>query len=423
MNLGKELRVNLWNLVTPLARTFDMMCPAVADHNLRVAYLAMRLAEELAMPVEERREIGVAGALHDIGAFSLKERLDLLAFEETRPMQHSLAGYLLLKDFKPFSRVASMVEFHHIPWKHGEGRTCNGNRVPLGSHVLHLADRVAVLITKGPEVLGQVDGIRDTIIRRQGELFDPDCVAAFARIAEKDYVWLEIASSAMESVLRRELSFQTSEIDMSGLLELSRLICRIIDFKSEFTATHSSGVAAAGGALARLVGFSRRECSMFEIAAYLHDLGKLAVPSEILEKPGKLSPEEWHVMRTHVYYTYQVLDSIEALEAIASWGALHQERLNGSGYPFRYTGEELPLGARIMAVADVFTSLTENRPYRKAMNREDATRVLTGMSARRELDESLVTLSLGRFEDIDRFRAIAQAKAIREYGEFRAALG
>jgi HD-GYP domain-containing protein (c-di-GMP phosphodiesterase class II) len=76
-----------------------------------------------------------------------------------------------------------------------------------------------------------------------------------------------------------------------------------------------------------------------------------------------------------------------------------------------------------MAVADVFTSLTENRPYRKAMNREDATRVLTGMSARRELDESLVTLSLGRFEDIDRFRAIAQAKAIREYGEFRAALG
>jgi HD-GYP domain-containing protein (c-di-GMP phosphodiesterase class II) len=162
---------------------------------------------------------------------------------------------------------------------------------------------------------------------------------------------------------------------------------------------------------------------MFEIAAYLHDLGKLAVPSEILEKPAKLSPEEWHVMRTHVYYTYQVLDSIEALETAASWGALHQERLNGSGYPFRYMGDELPLGARVMAVADVFTGITENRPYRKAMKRKDATRVLREMSARRELDGSLVALALGRYEEIDRFRAIAQAKAVKEYAEFRAALG
>ncbi len=423
MNLGKELRVNLWDLVTPLAKTSDMMCPAVADHNLRVAYLAMRIGEELGMPVEERRELGIAGSLHDIGAFSLKERLDILAFEETRPMQHSIAGYLLLKDFKPFSRIASMIEFHHLPWNHGEGRTCDGRQVPSGSHVLHLADRTAVLITKGPEVLEQVDRIRDTIMRRKGELFEPDCADALSRLADKDYIWLEIASSAMESVLRRELSLQIAGIDMSGLLELSRVICRMIDFKSEFTATHSSGVAAAGGALARLVGFSPRECRMFEIAAYLHDLGKLAVPSEILEKPGKLSLNEWHVMRTHVFYTYQVLDSIEALEVIASWGGLHQERLNGSGYPFRYTGDELPLGARIMAVADVFTSLTENRPYRKAMTREEATQVLQEMAGRRELDESLVALALGRFDEMDGLRAIAQSDAIREFGEFRAALG
>jgi HD-GYP domain-containing protein (c-di-GMP phosphodiesterase class II) len=282
---------------------------------------------------------------------------------------------------------------------------------------------VAVLISKGPEVLGQVEGIRAAISRRRGDLFAPDCVDAFSRIAGKDYVWLEIASSAMEPVLRRNLAFQFTEIDTEGLLELSRLICRIIDFKSEFTATHSSGVAAAGAALARRVGFSTRECRLFEIAAFLHDLGKLAVPSEILEKPGKLTEEEWNVMRTHVYYTYQILNSIEALEGIASWGALHQERLNGTGYPFRYTEEELPLGARIMAVADVFTSLAEDRPYRKAMTREGATRELHEMVVRRELDEALVSLLLGHYDEIDRFRSAAQAKAVREYEEFRSALG
>ncbi|NJD61348.1 MAG: HD domain-containing protein [Deltaproteobacteria bacterium] len=423
MNLVQDIRINLWDLVTPVAKTLDMMSPAVAEHNLRVAFLALRIGEELPLSAEERREIAIAGALHDIGAFSLSERLDLLDFEETRPMQHSIAGYLLLKDFKPFSRVASLVEFHHLPWNQGEGRTCRGKPVPLGSHLLHLADRVAVLLPKGPEVLEQVDRIMSAILKYKGERFAPECVDAFSRIAGKDYVWLEIASSAMESVLRRDLSFQIAEIDMEGLLELSRLICRIIDFKSAFTATHSSGVAAAGGALSRRAGFSSRECRLLEIAAYLHDLGKLAVPSEILEKPGKLSPREWNIMRTHVYYTYQVLDSIEPLAVIASWGGLHQERLNGSGYPFRYTREQLPLGARILAVADVFTSLAEDRPYRKAMTREEATGVLRGMAGSGELDDLLVDLLIRHYEEADSCRAAAQAKSVREYEEFRSALG
>ena len=121
----------------------------------------------------------------------------------------------------------------------------------------------------------------------------PEFVAAFERLATRDYVWLDIATDSVGAALQHDLGLQTEGIDLAGLLGFSRLLCRIIDFKSEFTATHSSGVAAAGTELARLVGFSRDECRMFEIAAYLHDLGKLAVPSEILEKPGKLGAGEW----------------------------------------------------------------------------------------------------------------------------------
>jgi HD-GYP domain-containing protein (c-di-GMP phosphodiesterase class II) len=294
--------------------------------------------------------------------------------------------------------------------------------VPLASHILHLADRVAVRIAKGPDVLGQVADICSAVSRGRGEAFVPECVDSLLRIAGKDYIWLEIAASDMESALRRRLALHTIEIDMEALVALSRLICRIIDFKSEFTATHSSGVAAAGKALARRVGFSAGECRMFEIAAFLHDLGKLAVPSEILEKPGKLTEAEWNVMRTHVYYTWQILDSIEPLERFASWGALHQERLNGTGYPFRCTEDELPLGARIMAVADVFTSLAEDRPYRKAMTREETTRELRGMTGRRELDGAVVETLLAHYEEIDRYRTAAQSAAVREYEEFRSAI-
>jgi HD-GYP domain-containing protein (c-di-GMP phosphodiesterase class II) len=148
-------------------------------------------------------------------------------------------------------------------------------------------------------------------------------------------------------------------------------------------------------------------------------VGKLAIPTEILEKPGKLSPEEWSIMRTHVYFTYQILCPLEALGAISSWGALHQERLDGSGYPFGYREDDLPLGARIMAVADVFTAITEDRPYRAGMSREEAAATLRHMAGRRELDTRLVDLLLEHYVEIDTARVASQKAARREYADFR----
>ncbi len=419
----RNLHVTLWDLVGPLARTFDLMSPALAEHSLRVAYLALRLAEEMELDADARREVCLAGALHDIGAFSLDERLDLLAFEETRPMQHAEAGYLLLREFAPFREVAGMVRCHHLAWNHGAGETHEGRPVPRGSHLLHLADRVAVLVTPDARVLGQVPQIRATISGRSGNVFVPEMVDAFLKLAQRDYVWLEIASGGVAAVLNRSLAGALAEIDLDALLAFSRLICRIIDFKSAFTATHSSGVAATGAMLARLVGFSPRECRMFQIAGYLHDLGKLAIPAEILEKPGHLSPEEWQVMRTHVFFTYQILDPIEALSRISAWGALHQERLNGSGYPFHYMADDIPLGSRIMAVADVFTAITEDRPYRRGMGQAEALAVLHRMARQNELDGALVDLLVRHFAALNRVRAEAQAAAAREYDDFRTALG
>ena len=420
--LGRKIPLNLWSLVSPLAKTFDLMNPVLADHGLRVAYLAIRIAEELDWPAWRRREAGIAGALHDIGAFSLAERLELLAFETGDLGVHARAGYLLLRRFKPFERVAESVLYHHLRWENGAGSRSDGKPVPETSHLLHLADRAAVLLRTEQPVLKQVPGIRDSIRQRSGSWFVPSYADALLRLCDRDYIWLEIASGAMESSLRRAIGMETIDTDISELLEFSRLVCRIIDFKSEFTATHSSGVAAAGKTLASLVGFSRQECMMFEIAAYLHDLGKLAIPSEILEKRDRLTPDEWNVMRTHVYYTYQILDPIEVLKLVASWSSLHQERLDGSGYPFRVGGDELPLGARLMAVADVFTGLTESRPYRPGMDRDKALGVLRGMADGGELDRRLVLLLETHFDAVQRAREEAQTAAVREYESFRECL-
>lgn len=418
MKLG-EIRVNLWDLVSALSRTFDLMNPALGQHNLRVACLAVRIAEEMGLPDAERVEIALAGALHDIGAFSLKERLDLLVFEDTQMAAHAKAGAHLLRGFAPFERIATTVLFHHLPWAHGGGAQSRGGAVPLASHIIHLADRAVVLISAKQDVLQQTATIQRAIVAQSGEIFHPAAVEAFARAAAKDHVWLELTADGVNDVLRGELAANTLSLQTDGLLDLARLLCRIIDFKSEFTATHSSGVAAACVALARLIGFSNAECRLFEIAAFLHDLGKLAIPVEILEKPGKLSPEEWTVMRSHVYLTYQILCPLESLGAIAAWGALHQERLDGSGYPFGYRAEEIPFGARIMAVADVFTALTEDRPYRVGMCRADAVRTLQQMAGLGQLDARIVGLLLANYDDIDAARAARQSAGRREYAAFR----
>jgi putative nucleotidyltransferase with HDIG domain len=418
----RKIPLNLWNLVSPLAKTFDLMNPAVGDHCLRVAYLSMRLAEELGWPARRKREAAIAGALHDIGAFSLAERLDMLEFETTDQGTHARAGYILLREFKPFERIAETVLHHHLLWENGRGERAGGSPVPEASHLVHLADRTAVLFRKDEPVLDQIPGIRASILERSGSWFVPAYVDALLRLCDRDYVWLEISSGAIGESLRLSLGTETIDTDIREFLDFSRLVCRIIDFKSEFTATHSSGVAAVGKSLATLVGFSRQECQMFQIAAYLHDLGKLAIPSEILEKRGRLTQAEWGVMRTHAYYTYQILNPIEVLNLVASWSSLHQERLDGSGYPFHIGEDDLPLGARLMAVADVFTGITENRPYRKGMTREEALGVLRGMVARKELDARLVSLLETHYDAIRRAREEAQTKAVREYEAFREAL-
>ena len=121
-------------------------------------------------------------------------------------------------------------------------------------------------------------------------------------------------------------------------------------------------MAAAAKLISQLHGFTRNEVKLMEIAGNLHDIGKMAVPNRILEKPGKLDDDEMAVMKAHTYNSYEVINSIDGMQQIAEWAAFHHEKLDGSGYPFHRDRDSLNLGARIMSVADVFTALTEERP-------------------------------------------------------------
>lgn len=413
--MSDAFRIPVAELILAVASAADLVSPAVADHHKRVACVADSLAAELALATAGRRELGIAAALHDIGAFTLQDRLDTLDFEMEAPHRHAELGYVFLREFEPFAGVAGIIRFHHVPWKDGEGATFNGLPVPRAGHLLHLADRVDVLARQDAHILHQTKDIVARIDQAQGSMFVPEHVAAFKRLAEREYFWLDLASPNLDQILRRRIGHDELVLDAHDMAKLAMLLSHIIDFKSPFTVTHSAGVAATAEKLARLAGFSAEDCQRMLIAGYLHDLGKLAVPAEILEKPASLTAEEFDVVKIHTYQTRRILDSISDLTTITSWASSHHERLDGNGYPFHHSAAELSRGARILAVADVFTAISEDRPYRAGMPREKVVRVLTDMGRSGKLDLEIVQLLLDNHDEVEAVRVEAQRAEAGSY--------
>lgn len=415
----KEPHVPLFYLVLCLSEAVDLIDPLLNGHHKRVAYVAYALGFEMGLSSQERDELILAGLVHDCGALSLKERLDLLQFETVNADKHSELGYLLFKNFEPLYTQARFVRYHHVAWDGGRGTEFNGNEVPMGSHILNLADRVAVLTSDREEILGQRQRILNLIVGQSGKMFVPDLVDVFSALAAKEYFWLDAAASTIGSILARRTRLATVELTPQQLLGFAKVLCQLIDFRSPFTATHSSGVAASAEALSKLLGFSERECQMMRVAGYLHDLGKLSVPSEILEKPAKLNKEEFNIISGHTYRTFTILESISDLDIINAWASFHHERLDGSGYPFHHKGADLSLGSRIMAVGDVLTAITEDRPYRSGMTPDRALEVLQRMARESALDANVVSTLRLHYDDVNSARILAQTEAAREYNEFR----
>lgn len=408
--------MELFDLVLCLSRAMDLVTPEVVSHQMQVAYAACCLGEELGLPLHERRRLVLAAALHDCGILSLRERKDLMEFDVREEGPHAGVGAQLLRTCPQFRHEAEIVRFHHRPWDEGRGAEEAGRPIPLASHIVHLADRVCVLCG-GRDILSRVGAIAHAIGEQSGRMFHPDHVAAFRRASDRESFWLDLAMPDLAAILRERIDLGVLETDDETSQQIGRLFARIVDFRSPFTATHTNGVAATASALARHGGFCRREARMMTLAGYLHDLGKLAVPAEIIGKPDRLTPGEFDVIRSHTFYTYRCLEPIAALDTVSTWAAFHHERLDGKGYPFHHAADDLSLGSRIMAVADVFTAVTEDRPYRAGMSVEKALGVLDRMAATSALDGDVVALLKLHAGTIDADRQAAQRAAMNEYAE------
>lgn len=411
-----DFHVSLKQFVFSLSQALDLINPVMADHHKRVAYIALRVAETAGLTGRTKEDVVIAAALHDIGALSAQHRPGA----RTPDFNHRNArfGYQLLQKFKPFRISARVVRFQNVPWARGENREVEGESVPLGSHIVYLAKFVDGLLDRDRPMLQQADDLCAKLMESRGDILVPELVDAFLKSSANEAFWLDLNAPNLLHLMSERTSFSSVELAMDGLQDFAELLAQIIDFRSRFTATHSSGVAACAATLAQLFGFPEADCRRVQVAGYLHDLGKLAIPTEILERTGKLNDAEWQIVRTHPYYTYQILVSIQGLEDIARWCGLHHERLRGNGYPFRASHAEIPLEARILAVADIFTALTEDRPYRNGLDQAAVIAILEKMVDDFELDRKVYQVLKNHYAEMDCSRTAAQATALREYRSF-----
>ncbi|MDR2367270.1 MAG: HD domain-containing protein [Deltaproteobacteria bacterium] len=396
----------------------DLAVDGVSLHQRRTAIICSHLAERLNLKLTDEHNLLSAALLHDIGAASsMEERQKLanpnLGWDRHDIFNHAEKGYQLLVNSDTFLDIAEAIRYHHDNWNGNNPSGLVGPDIPLSARIIHLADRIEINTKKTGPILHNCARVQKLIQGGSGTSFDPDLVDIFMDCSVKESFWLDLTVPDLASILNEKMKMGTTPLTIFDMLHVAEIFATIIDRMSRFTATHSRSVSGVAVFLAKWNGFSQNEMYMMRIAGLLHDLGKLSIPNAILEKPGPLTNEEQLIVRQHTYFTFMILDQISQFKTVAEWAAWHHETLDGKGYPFKLGDASLTLGARIMAVADIFVALAENRPYRKKLPRESISRIMTGMVKEHKISDRIVQSLFDNYNEAELVVQTMESMAIQ----------
>ncbi|MBX3114084.1 MAG: HD domain-containing protein [Fimbriimonadaceae bacterium] len=269
-------------------------------------------------------------------------------------------GAAIAKKLGFSNEVASAIHGLDEHWD-GKGSPfgVKGTEIPLLARILCIAQTMEVFVV--------AFGVNETygmLRKRKGKWFDPELVSACESFENDTEFWGNLLSLDHKSIEPKWLDSKALDADIDAICEAFAMI---IDAKSAFTAEHSTRVAEYAVSLGRHMSLPAEELILLKRAGLMHDIGKLAVSSGILEKPGKLDDQEFAAIKSHPKHSFQILNRISSFEDIAQIASAHHERLDGRGYWQGLSGDQLSLHVRLMTVSDVFDALTANRPYRDAM--------------------------------------------------------
>jgi putative nucleotidyltransferase with HDIG domain len=417
--------VRLSEVVSALSYALDITEGQPPGHAVRTCLIGMRIGEALGLRPAERSSLFYALILKDLGCSSNAARLarifradDLAlkrahkltdwtrpadsatyAFAQARPRDGALARawQTVVIGLTEKSSAREMTETRcergaDIAAMLGLGRETadairaldehwdgaglpysrSGQDIPLLGRIAGLAQTVEVFAHAF-----DADAAFEVARARTGSWFDPALVAALESFEGDQAFWGTLgATDQLDQVSDLEPEERLVFADEKRLDQVAEAFAKVIDAKSPYTAHHSAGVASFAVRIALEMGASTHDLVTLRRAGLLHDIGKLGVSSLILDKPARLTEEEMAEMRRHTGYTHEILIRVERFARFADLAAAHHERLDGSGYHQGLTGAQLSPLARILAVADVYEALSAERPYRKALPRDEVLKIM-----------------------------------------------
>ncbi len=356
------------DIIIALTQAIDLINYLLKHHHRRVSVLSYHIGREMGFSSEALKNLVVSAALHDIGALKVAERDELIHLDIKDPKPHAELGHKMIKDLPYFEHVAKHILYHHQRYDEYE----QGMSIPKACFVLHLADRVDILLHTSLPYKAQLEGVIRQLTALSGSVFMPEVLEAFIRVSKKEVLWLDLDHLSLHNLLTEALDVEEHlMLDLDLLEGLALTFSKIIDFRSPFTRSHSQGVGMVAYAISKHLGFDHEKCVKLKIAGYLHDIGKIGIPTELIDKKGALTPHEYEQIKAHSYYTHLILSEIPGLHDIVHWASAHHENHQGTGYPYKLTHHELSLETDIITYSDVFCALLETRPYRGEMQKPE----------------------------------------------------
>lgn len=383
---------------------------------MRSALVGMRLAQDLKLSSQERSALFYALLLKDLGCSSNAAKVtylfgadDHLVKRSARMIDWTKTGETIRHGWKYCSPGGSVIEkllkmaamarsgvagakrIAEVRCERGAGiarmlrlpeatataifdldEHFNGTGHPFGlkGEEISLLGRICCL-AQTVEVFFTTYGLEsaiDVAVQRRSEWFDPQLVDALAATKHDTAFWQTLLSNDLPSELSRwEPDDATLMADEACLDRVAEAFAKVVDAKSPWTFQHSTRVAEIAVGVAEQFDSTPQVLRDIRRAGLLHDIGKLGVSNLILDKPGKPTPEEFDEIRKHPDYTQQILERVDAFEALANVASAHHERLDGRGYHRQLDGQEMHWISRVLAVADICEAMSAKRPYRDAM--------------------------------------------------------
>lgn len=373
-------------------QTLDYVDRRLTDHARRVAYIVYSVMKFAGGYSEkDLQNYFIMALLHDIGAYKTEEIDDIISFDYKQVWQHSVYGQLFLSTFLQFEKCEQSIFYHHLAFssyskayhKLSEKSICG---------LINVADRIELYIRSQCE-----KECLERIEKSRGTQFSPYWVDMLNIVNNESSLLKSVTSGKYKAEYENYINtFKFSFKQKRLMLET---LAYSIDFRSSYMVMHNVSTISVSKTIAKHFNMSTEQILEIEFGALLHDIGKVATPVEILEKPGILTDEEMEIMRRHVVLTKEIIQDFIS-PTICEIAVRHHERLDGSGYPLGLKKDDLTLPQRIVAVADVVSALVRRRSYKEAFDKQRTLSILANTRDAGQLCPKVVEVIINCFDEI-----------------------